>query len=115
MAAPHEKANEPNCRLLDLFRRKSRMPQLSPGGIFRLPVMGLPANPRHRIGCVLKIGRLSRMATCGHARRDPFFQLFTSTRSCSFIGVTAFLFWDLDFLDADELPEERHQNPERSR
>ena len=42
---------------------------------------------------MLRIGRLSRMATCGHARRDPFFQLFTSNRRCSFIVVAAFLFY----------------------
>ena len=86
------KLNEPNRRLLDIFRRKSQMPQPSPADIFRLPVIGLAYNPRHRISGVLRIGRLSRMATCGHSRPDPFFQLFASNRSCSFIIFTAFLF-----------------------
>jgi len=43
--ARHEKETEPNRRLVDLFRRTSRMSQTSPGAAFRLPVMGLPDNP----------------------------------------------------------------------
>ena len=100
IAAPHEKENEPKRRLMDLFHHTSQMSQTSPGGAFRLPV-GLAYTPRHRIGGVLRIGRLRRMATFGQARRDPFFQLFASKGRCCFIGVTAFLFWDLDSLDAD--------------
>jgi len=80
MAAPHEKVNEPNRRLMDLFRRKLRMSQTSPGGVFRLPVMGLSDGPRLGTGGVLRIGRLSRMATSEHARRDPLFQLFSTNR-----------------------------------
>ena len=92
MAPPHEKVFEPNSQLMDLFRRKSRMSQPSPGGAFKLPVMDVPDNPRHRIGSVLRIGRLSRMATFGHARRNPFFQLVASNARNSFTGVIAFLF-----------------------
>jgi len=76
--------------------------------------MGLADNPRQKIGGVLRIGRLSRMATSGHARRDPFFQLFASNRRCCFIGVSAFLFWDLDSLDADAWSDKRHKDPDRS-
>jgi len=43
--ARHEKETEPNRRLVDLFRRTSRMSQTSTGAAFRLPVMGLPDNP----------------------------------------------------------------------
>src|SRR5437667_12783470 len=111
MAPPHEKVFEPNSRLMDLFRRKSRMFQPSPGSAFKLPVMGVPDNPRHRIGSVLRIGRLSRMATFGHARRNPFFQLVASNARNSFTGVIAFLFRDLDFPDAEALPEKRHKDP----
>src|SRR5437773_8453635 len=86
MAPPHEKVFEPNSRLMDLFRRKSRMSQPSPGGAFKLPVMDVPDNPRHRIGSVLRIGRLSQVATFGHARRNPFFQLVSSNARNSFTG-----------------------------
>jgi hypothetical protein len=113
MAAPHEKENEPNRRLMDLFHHTSQMSQTSPGGAFRLLVMGLPDNPRHRIGGLLRIGRLSRMATCGHARRDPFFQLFASNGRCCFISVSAFLFWDLDSLEPEavQAPQESGSFP----
>ena len=58
-----------------------------------LLAIALSDNARHKIGGVLRIGRLSRMATWGQALGELLFQLFAPNRSCIFIGLIAFMFW----------------------